>query len=119
MHRILKTIHMPYIVNKRQLSITCSLGIATYPSDGEDAETLVKHADMAMYKAKAEGKNRYAFFSEDLRVSANHEMELITSLQFALKHNELQLYYQRRWIAPLEKLWASRPSSAGTIPSSA
>ncbi len=91
---ILKTIHMPYIINKQQLSITCSLGIATYPKDGQDAETLVKHADMAMYKAKSEGKNRYAFFSEDLRISANHEMELITSLQFALKHNELQLYYQ-------------------------
>jgi diguanylate cyclase (GGDEF)-like protein len=91
---ILKSIHMPYMVKKQQLFITCSIGIATFSKDGEDAETLIKHADMAMYKAKSEGKNRYAFFSEDLKITANYEMELITSLQFALKRNELQLFYQ-------------------------
>lgn len=94
MQNILREIRKPIMLGQQKLNITCSIGIAKFPSDGNDAETLIKHADMAMYKAKSDGKNSFAYFSDNLRVMANMEMELISNLHLALKRNELQLYYQ-------------------------
>ena len=51
----------PFIINQQEFFITCSAGIAVYPFDGEDAETLVKNADIAMYRAKSKGKGQYVF----------------------------------------------------------
>jgi diguanylate cyclase (GGDEF)-like protein len=63
--RILDSFREPFQVKERPLSITASMGIAVYPEHGEDPETLVKHADVAMYRAKETGRNRMVFFAPE------------------------------------------------------
>ena len=91
---MLNEMQKPFLLNRRKVSITCSMGIARYPKDGDDAASLVKHADMAMYKAKSEGKNNFAYFCETLRLEAMMEMELVKNLHIAMRKNNLELYYQ-------------------------
>ncbi|QXX75839.1 EAL domain-containing protein [Methylovirgula sp. HY1] len=73
---------------------TASVGVAVYPDDGLDAESLLKHADLAMYKAKNEGGNMYCFFAADLDTRAKHAAQLDRDLREALNNNEFHLYYQ-------------------------
>ncbi len=73
---------------------TASVGVAVYPDDGSDAESLLKNADLAMYKAKNEGGNMYCFFAADLHSRAKHAAQLDRDLREALSNNEFRLYYQ-------------------------
>ncbi len=73
---------------------TASVGVAVYPADGSNAEALLKHADLAMYKAKNEGGNMYCFYAEDLQARAKHAAQLDRDLRDALSGNEFRLYYQ-------------------------
>ena len=85
----------PIKLHGRNLTISTSLGIACYPDNGNDAESLVKHADMAMYSAKKSGKNRFAFFSDDMNLSLRKHLELENDMKDALlTGNEITLYYQ-------------------------
>ncbi|MBN1777846.1 MAG: EAL domain-containing protein [Clostridiales bacterium] len=92
--RILDRIHMPYTINKRHVTVSCSIGISKFPENGQDAESLIKYADIAMYKAKQDGKNRFAIYSEDLEQLRRNEMEIVSALQKALNNNEFRLHYQ-------------------------
>lgn len=78
----------------QEFFITGSAGIAVYPVDGEDAETLTKNADIAMYKAKSKGKNQYVLRTADMRDEVQRNMMLSNSLYHALERNELTVYYQ-------------------------
>ncbi|HZJ85208.1 MAG TPA: EAL domain-containing protein, partial [Syntrophomonadaceae bacterium] len=84
----------PFIVNGQEFFLTCSAGIAVYPYDGEDAETLIKNADIAMYQAKSRGKNQYALCTTDMKEEVKRNMILSNNLYRAIERDELMLYYQ-------------------------
>ncbi len=78
----------------RELTITTSIGVSLYPDDGEDAATLMKHADLAMYHAKEKGKNNFQFFEEFLNVKAQQRLQMEMRIEQALKQDAFLLYYQ-------------------------
>lgn len=94
MDKIMRDINKPFCFEDRELFITISAGIALYPQDGADAETLIKHADAAMYNAKKMGKNRYSFCSKDMKNEGLEKLELTNRLYRALEKDQLLVYYQ-------------------------
>ncbi|MBE9179570.1 EAL domain-containing protein [Oculatella sp. LEGE 06141] len=92
--RILSRLNTPFWVEEQELYITASLGIALSPYDGDDAETLLKHADAAMYQAKQQGKNNYQLFSREMNHQALAKLALEADLRKALLKEEFELYYQ-------------------------
>ena len=92
--RILKVLEAPFFIDDREIFISASIGVAVFPEDGDDVNTLLKNSDLAMYGAKDRGKNGYYFFSEDMNHSSNSKMEIDTKLRKSLKNGELCLYYQ-------------------------
>ncbi len=93
-NRLLPAIEEPITLDERDVYVTASIGIAVYPQDGADAETLAAHADVAMYRAKDLGKNRFEFYSEGLRDEVRHRVEVGTELRKALRDDRLFLVYQ-------------------------
>ena len=92
--RILETIGRFRSADHAGLVTSASVGIAMHPSDGSDAEDLLRNTDLAMYKAKAEGGNSFCFYAADLQARAKHVAGLDAELQQALAENEFLLYYQ-------------------------
>jgi EAL domain-containing protein (putative c-di-GMP-specific phosphodiesterase class I) len=80
----------------QQLFVGASIGIAVYPEGGEDIDTLLKHADMAMYQAKGLRGSAYRFYTEKMNVEATNQMYLEADLRRALRRGEFELYYQPR-----------------------
>ncbi len=81
-------------IGEQNLFVGASIGVSLYPDDGEDLSSLLKHADSAMYQAKAGGKNNVRSFTHDLAEQAKRRLELETALRSALPNNELELHYQ-------------------------
>jgi len=92
--RIQRWIAEPVALGDRLIHIGASIGIAVYPYDGEDSETLLKNADIAMYHAKKTGKGHYRFFHEDMGIKAKKRLEMETCMHHAVTKNELRLHYQ-------------------------
>lgn len=92
--RILEILQPPFELNGHRLRITSSIGIAIYPDDGEDAETLLKNADVALYHAKYEGRNNYQNYNLKLNIQAKERLDLDHRLHYALEHSEFELHYQ-------------------------
>ncbi|MDP1526471.1 MAG: EAL domain-containing protein [Rhodocyclaceae bacterium] len=92
--KILETLGQPYPVDGQVLHTTPSIGVSMFPEDGNDSETLLKHADTAMYHAKAAGRNRLQFFAAELTAAATQRMELEHDLRTTLDAGGLQLHYQ-------------------------
>ena len=92
--RLLSVIAEPVVLGGREVYVTASVGIAVYPADGADAAELVAHADVAMYRAKALGKNRFEFYSAELQDELKHRIEVETALRQALKEDRLFMAYQ-------------------------
>lgn len=92
--KIMEIFSETFVVNNQEFLITASAGIAISPIDGEESEILVKNADIAMYKAKAKGKNQYALCSKAMKEEVQMSMELSNDLYRALDRNELVVYYQ-------------------------
>ena len=92
--KILGLISEPIYIDEHELYITASIGIAAYPMDGEDGHILLKHADLAMYKAKEQDRNNFYFFSHDLNIKVMERMMLENSMRRALERNEFFLFYQ-------------------------
>jgi len=84
----------PFIFGNDSFKVTMSIGVSVYPHDGESAEKLLKNADVAMYKAKFEGRNRYKFFDQGMNLETNEHLEIEKNLYKALENNEFVLYYQ-------------------------
>lgn len=94
MQHIMEALARPYVIEGHEFFITASAGMAVYPSDGEDAETLMKHADVAMYRAKETGRNNYQFYTPAMNERALERLRLEGDLRLALEHGQFELYYQ-------------------------
>jgi len=92
--KILDTLAPPFHIDQHELFVTASVGISIYPADGEDSDTLLKHADVALYRAKDLGKNNYQFYSADMSARAFERLTLESSLRHALERREFLLHYQ-------------------------
>jgi diguanylate cyclase (GGDEF)-like protein/PAS domain S-box-containing protein len=92
--KLLLALSEPHRVDQHDLEVTVSIGIATYPDDGTDAETLLKRADFAMYHAKDSGRNNYQFFEPKMNVRAVERQSLENDLRHAMERRELALHYQ-------------------------
>jgi len=93
---IINVLNEPFILDQNQVEqyISTSIGIVLYPQDGVDIESLMKHADQAMYKAKMEGRGRFCYFTRSMQYEAFEKMILTHHLRSALANNELQVCYQ-------------------------
>ena len=92
--RILDNLKQPFELDDQKLYVKSSMGIAIYPQDGEDASTLLKNADAALYRAKEKGRNKYQFYSSKINQQANYLLRLENYLYQALERDEFLLYYQ-------------------------
>ncbi len=92
--KMLSSLAGPYDVDDQILHVTPSIGIAIYPEDGQNTETLIKNADAAMYLAKENGRNNYQYFTQDLNARAFERLSLENSLRRALERGEFLLHYQ-------------------------
>ena len=92
--KVIEMLAPPFEIDGQMLYITASIGVSLYPNDGEDSTTLIKNADIAMYRAKDLGKNTYQFYSADMSARAFERLTLESSLRHAIERNEFRLYYQ-------------------------
>ncbi|WP_313085835.1 EAL domain-containing protein [Pseudomonas sp.] len=93
-HQVLRILDKPLFVDKQLISVSGSLGLACSPLHGRDPETLMKHAGLALHKAKANGKNQVQVFTETLHAEANYKLFVENNLRRALVQNELEVFYQ-------------------------
>lgn len=92
--KILEAIQRPIVIGDHELSITASIGITIFPNDGNDVETLLKHADNAMYSAKSEGRNAYRFFTAAMHERVKHQHRLANDIKNAIKYGQFSVFYQ-------------------------
>ncbi|HEU4777141.1 MAG TPA: EAL domain-containing protein [Telluria sp.] len=91
---VMQAVARPVQYENRSISISVSIGISICPDDGDDADTLLKHADVAMYHAKQTGRNAFSFFNEAMHARVIEKVQLEKSLRHALDHKEFELAYQ-------------------------
>jgi diguanylate cyclase (GGDEF)-like protein/PAS domain S-box-containing protein len=93
-HRILDILRLPFMIGNHEIFVTTSIGVSVYPHDGNDAESLLKNADTAMYYAKEQGKNNFQFYAQHMNKTACERFEMENRLRKALDNGEFHLYYQ-------------------------
>ncbi len=108
--KIIDIIVKPFQLPNREVHISASIGITFYPTDCADADTMLRHADMAMYQAKESGRNRYQFFTTAMNNHVRRRMEMEQDLRMALGRQELALEYQ-----PIIDLKTGRCHSVETL----
>jgi diguanylate cyclase (GGDEF)-like protein/PAS domain S-box-containing protein len=92
--KILRALAAPHTIDNKSLDINVSIGVSTYPNDGQDAEGLMNRADNAMYEAKERGRNNYQFFRHEMHARLAERQSLEADLRCALGRNEFLLHYQ-------------------------
>jgi diguanylate cyclase len=92
--KITNTLKQPFNIDGHELYVSASIGIAIYPQDGVHMDTLIKHADVAMYHVKGQGKNGYQFYSDEMNVPYIEKLSMDTGIHRALDNNEFKLVYQ-------------------------
>ncbi|AFV97046.1 MULTISPECIES: sensor domain-containing phosphodiesterase [unclassified Sulfuricurvum] len=102
--KLLDAFNKPFQIGEHELSISASIGIALYPHDGGDFETLYKNADTAMYRAKQEGRNGFCFFTEEMQLHSLRNLEISNALRHALERNQLYLCYQPQFSTQEKKI---------------
>lgn len=93
-NKIVEDLVKPFALDGREMFLSSSLGIAMFPENGEDGETLMRHADTAMYDVKAKGKNGFAFFTHAMNDGSNQHLTVANDLRKALEDGQFDLYYQ-------------------------
>jgi diguanylate cyclase (GGDEF)-like protein len=96
MQRIIARINEPILIEGKELYVTCSAGISLHPQDGPDVDTLLKNADVAMYRAKEAGRNNFQFFTAEMNQLVNERLALEHALRRALERKEFLLHYQQK-----------------------
>lgn len=120
-HALRQAVSMPVIAGGRELSVTCSVGVSLCPQNGMDASTLLKNANLAMYRAKEAGRNTAHIYTEELNASVSERFSVETGLRRALERDELYLQYQpqidlrTRRIVGLEALVRWRNAELGLV----
>ena len=94
--KILRGLRRPFQLLGHEVHVSASMGITLFPDDATDADTLIRHGDTAMYQAKAQGKDRYRFFTQEMNRALLERASLETQLRLALQRDELRLHYQPR-----------------------
>jgi len=92
--RVIDNVSLPMMLERQEVHISTSIGIAVFPSDGDKAEDILQHADTAMYHAKAQGRNNFQFYTESMNKSSVELLALENNLHKAIEQQELCLYYQ-------------------------
>ena len=93
-HKIISSFNEPFIINSKEIYTSASIGISTYPDDGNSVELLMQYADTAMYYAKKDSNTHYRFFSHELRAYIDEQLAIENRLRHAIKNDELFVYYQ-------------------------
>jgi diguanylate cyclase (GGDEF)-like protein len=101
--RILDGFKTPFVLENQQLFISASVGISLFPSDASTSEQLLRNADSALFKAKSDGREAYALYTEELTAHAQQRVELASELRRAIEQHELRVFYQ-----PIHSLQDSR-----------
>jgi diguanylate cyclase (GGDEF)-like protein/PAS domain S-box-containing protein len=108
--KILAAISAPYAIDIHSVHVTASIGVVIFPDDGNDAETLLRNADFAMYHAKGCGRGNYQFFREDMNVRALERQAIEDGLRHAIARDEFVLHYQ-----PILDLWSGAPTGVEAL----
>ncbi|TDQ38783.1 bifunctional diguanylate cyclase/phosphodiesterase [Aureibacillus halotolerans] len=121
-NQILQTLNERIVIHRNDFYITASIGISLYPEDGKDTATLLKHADIAMYDAKENGKNNYRYFTTEMNESMTKRLDIETGLRKGLEEGHFELHYQPQVsvldknIKGVEALIRWRNPESGLIP---
>jgi len=108
--RLLKVVAAPYLIKDKQVSVSASIGVTLFPGDDADADTLIRHADHAMYLAKEAGKHRYRMFNPALNIRKREQQHTLERIRQAVRGGQLRLHYQpivdhrRRQVVAVEAL---------------
>ena len=119
--RILKALEKPFVLDGYEVVLGASIGIATWPDDGDDAVTLLRNCDAAMYHAKEQGRNSYQFYSESMNAVVFKRLLLETKLRRAIEQDDLEVHFQPKLevgtgrIAGLEALARWRDPELGMV----
>jgi diguanylate cyclase (GGDEF)-like protein len=92
--KVLEGFQASFMVDGQELALSASIGICTYPADGEDAETLLSNADIAMYRAKEQGRNRHCFYAAELNKLSQERLALEAALKHAVERSQIEVFYQ-------------------------
>ncbi len=92
--RIIHSLSQPYIIDREVINVSASIGVTLYPIDDSDGDTLIRHADQAMYQAKTAGRNRYQLFNTEKNQLETQKFIHLEEIQHALENNQLCMYYQ-------------------------
>jgi len=92
--RLIEKLNAPYMLGRKECQVTLSIGISVFPTDGDDSQALLKAAEVAMYRAKAAGRNNYLYYSPSMNVHTVERLELESDLSHALERGEFLLHYQ-------------------------
>ncbi len=120
--KILESLALPIVLDKKEVFTTTSIGIAMFPEDGDDPDTLLKNADAAMYQAKEKGRNTYRFYSSEMNARGLEKLLLANDLRKALERKEFYLVYQPQidlkhgQMVGVEALLRWQHPDLGTIP---
>jgi len=122
--KLMQIITKPMVLGEFAMEIGASVGIAVYPLDGEDATTLMKNADIAMYQAKSQGRGNFQFYEREMGERASRHLSVVTGLQEALKNDRFILHYQpifdlkSRHLVAVEALLRWQDPERGLVPPS-
>lgn len=92
--QVLSSLAEPYMLQREMVYISASIGITRYPDDASEMDTLLQHADQAMYAAKATGRNCFHYFTESIQKDALQRVQLVNDLRLAVEQQQFELYYQ-------------------------
>ena len=123
-NKLITALSASFVLAGGEYSVTASIGVSTYPDDGGDVQTLLKHADIAMYRSKEQGRNTFQFYSAQMNVHSVERLTLESGLRRALERGELLLHYQpiidlrTRHITGMEALVRWQHPDSGLVPPS-
>nr|WP_306763769.1 EAL domain-containing protein [Vibrio sp. UCD-FRSSP16_30] len=108
--KLLGTFEMPFDLDDSEFFVSTSIGMSIYPRDGETAEDLMAHADIAMYRVKKEGRNGFSFYEASMNTDVQRNLDIDARLRQAIAHNKLEVYYQ-----PIIDLYTNKIAGAEAL----